>query len=73
MGLMHMRSFFGGFTRVFSEIAALNGMSPCGVHWYYRHTDINKKYVAAPVTVCQPIYNWWGFGFWCLRDSVAPR
>ena len=28
---MQMRSFFGGFTRVFSEIAALNGMSPWGV------------------------------------------
>jgi hypothetical protein len=28
---MHVRSFFGGFTPVFSEIDALNGMSPWGV------------------------------------------
>jgi len=32
-----------------------------GGGWYYRHTDINKKYVVPPFTVCQPIYNWWGF------------
>jgi hypothetical protein len=42
--------------------------SPFGIYiiggggWYYRHTDINKNYVVPPVTVCQPIYNWWGFG-----------
>ena len=32
-----------------------------GGGWYYRHTDINKNYVVPPLTVCQPIYNWWGF------------
>jgi hypothetical protein len=32
-----------------------------GSGWYYRHTSINKKYVVPPFTVCQPIYNWWGF------------
>ena len=41
--------------------------SPFGIYiiggggWYYRHTDINKNYVVPPLTVCQPIYNWWGF------------
>ena len=32
-----------------------------GGGWYYRHTDINRNYVVPPLTVCQPIYNWWGF------------
>jgi len=27
----------------------------------YRHTSINKNYVAPPLTVCQPIYTRWGF------------
>jgi Outer membrane protein beta-barrel domain len=41
--------------------------SPFGIYiiggggWYYRHTDINRNYVVPPLTVCQPIYNWWGF------------
>jgi hypothetical protein len=32
-----------------------------GGGWYYRHTSINKNYIVPPLTVCQPIYNWWGF------------
>jgi hypothetical protein len=32
-----------------------------GGGWYYRHTSIDKKYFVPPLTVCQPIYNWWGF------------
>jgi hypothetical protein len=32
-----------------------------GGGWYYRHTSIDKNYVVPPITVCQPIYNWWGF------------
>jgi hypothetical protein len=49
--------------------------SPFGVYviggggWYYRHTDINKNYVVPPVTVCQPIYNWWGFA--CDRSGFV--
>jgi len=31
-----------------------------GGGWYYRHTSIDKKYIVPPLTVCQPIYNWWG-------------
>jgi hypothetical protein len=40
-----------------------------GGGWYYRHTDINKNvtpsgkavFSVPPFTVCQPIYEWWGF------------
>jgi hypothetical protein len=32
-----------------------------GGGWYYRHTSIDKKYFVPPLTVRQPIYNWWGF------------
>ena len=32
-----------------------------GGGWYYRHTSISKDYLVPPLTVCQPIYNWWGF------------
>ncbi len=41
--------------------------SPFGIYiiggggWYYRHTEISKRYGVPPSTVCQPIYNWWGF------------
>jgi hypothetical protein len=31
-----------------------------GGGWYYRQTNIDKRYVVPPLTVCQPIYNWWG-------------
>lgn len=31
-----------------------------GGGWYYRRTSINKNYVVPPLTVCQPIFNWWG-------------
>jgi Outer membrane protein beta-barrel domain len=48
------------------HIDSLDG-SPFGFYiiggggWYYRLTDINRNYVVPPFTVCQPIYNWWGF------------
>lgn len=32
-----------------------------GGGWYYRHTSINKNYLVPPLTVCQPVYNWWGY------------
>ena len=44
------------------------GKSPFGVYaiggggWYYRHASIDKNYVVPPNTVCQPIYDWWGYG-----------
>ena len=48
-----------------------------GGGWYYRHTDINKKYVVPPFTVCQPIYNWWGFacdsGGFVQTGTIASR
>lgn len=43
------------------------GDTPVGVYliggggWYYRHTSIDKNYSMPPLTVCQPIYNWWGY------------
>ena len=41
--------------------------SPFGVYiiggggWYYRHVSISKKFIVPPLTVCQPIYLWWGY------------
>ncbi len=32
-----------------------------GGGWYYRHMSISKDYFVPALTVCQPIYNWWGF------------
>jgi Outer membrane protein beta-barrel domain len=32
-----------------------------GGGWFYRHTSVDKHFIAPPVTVCQPIYNWWGY------------
>ena len=32
-----------------------------GGGWYYRHISINKNYLVPPLTVCQPVYNWWGY------------
>jgi hypothetical protein len=32
-----------------------------GGGWYFRHTSIDKNFLVPPATVCQPIYNWWGF------------
>ena len=31
-----------------------------GGGWYYRHTALNN-YTVAPGTVCQPVWDWWGF------------
>jgi hypothetical protein len=43
------------------------GHSPFGVYliggggWYYRHVSINQNYVVQNATVCQPIYDWYGY------------
>jgi len=42
--------------------------SPFGLYfvagggWYYRHANVDKDYVMPPGVVCEPIYNWWGYG-----------
>jgi hypothetical protein len=42
------------------------GESPFGFYllagggWYYRLTDIGRRFFVPPQTICQPIYNWWG-------------
>ena len=33
-----------------------------GGGWYDRQTSVHKNYSVPPATVCQPIYNWWGYG-----------
>jgi len=33
-----------------------------GGGWYYRYSQVDKNYVVPPLTVCQPIYTWWGYG-----------
>ena len=44
------------------------GDSPFGFYllagggWYYRYTSIGRRFFVPPFTVCQRIYNWWGFG-----------
>lgn len=49
-----------------------------GGGWYYRRTDINKNYIVPPLTVCQPIYNWWGLacdgsGGFVQQATIASR
>ncbi len=41
--------------------------SPFGIYsivgggWYDRYITLNQDYVVPPNTVCQPIYDWWGY------------
>ena len=50
--------------------------SPLGIYvtvgggWYDRHASIHKDYTVPPATVCQPIYNWWGYA--CDAGFVSP-
>lgn len=39
-----------------------------GGGWYYRHTSLNGITVA-PGTLCQPIFNWWGYS--CANGIVT--
>jgi len=49
--------------------------SPFGVYliggggWYYRHTSIDRHFFVPPLTVCQPVFNWWGFA--CDSDGFV--
>lgn len=51
------------------------GESPFGFYllagggWYYRHTDIGRRFDVPPFTACQPIYNWWGIA--CTADGFV--
>jgi hypothetical protein len=51
------------------------GESPFGFYllagggWYYRYTSIARRFVVPRFTVCQPIYNWWGFA--CSADGYV--
>jgi hypothetical protein len=57
--------------------------SPLGIYaiagggWYYRYSTIDKSYTVPPGTVCQPIYNWWGYGCdpngYTYTDTIAAR
>ena len=40
-----------------------------GGGWYYRYTSIGRRFFVPPLTACQPIYNWWGFG--CSADGYV--
>ena len=31
-----------------------------GGGWYYRLTDISRRFFVPPQTPCQPVFNWWG-------------
>ena len=46
-----------------------------GGGWYYRYTNIDKNYVVPPLTVCQPIYTWYGYacdpGGYVYTQTVA--
>ena len=47
-----------------------------GGGWYYRHLALNNITVA-PGTVCQPLWNWWGYacqgGFVSTDSTLATR
>jgi hypothetical protein len=47
-----------------------------GGGWYYRHAALNN-YTVAPGTVCQPIWDWWGYtcqaGFVSTSNTLATR
>lgn len=41
--------------------------SPFGVYavagggWYYRYATVDKNFTVPPLTVCAPVYAWWGY------------
>jgi len=39
-----------------------------GGGWYYRHTALNN-YTLIPGTVCQPVWDWWGYA--CQNGIVS--
>jgi hypothetical protein len=44
-----------------------------GGGWYYRYTTIGRRFFVPPLTICQPVYNWWELA--CRADgylSAAP-
>jgi hypothetical protein len=49
--------------------------SPFGVYfiagggWYYRHTSVDKNFIAPPSVICQPIWTFWGYG--CTSDGFV--
>jgi hypothetical protein len=47
-----------------------------GGGWYYRHLALNNVTVA-PGTICQPVWNWWGYdcqnGFVSTQTTLATR
>jgi hypothetical protein len=47
-----------------------------GGGWYYRHTALNN-YTVVPGTVCQPVWDWWGYtcqaGFVSTSNTLATR
>jgi hypothetical protein len=47
-----------------------------GGGWYYRHSALNN-YTVAPGTVCQPVWDWWGYacqnGFVSTSDTLATK
>jgi hypothetical protein len=47
-----------------------------GGGWYYRHVALNNNTVA-PGTVCQPVWDWWGYacqsGFVSTETTLATR
>jgi hypothetical protein len=51
------------------------GRSPFGFYllagggWYLRYTSIGRRFGIPPLTVCQPIYNWWGLA--CSADGFV--
>jgi hypothetical protein len=40
-----------------------------GGGWYYRYSDIGRRFSVPPLTRCQPIYNWWGLA--CGADGYV--
>jgi Outer membrane protein beta-barrel domain len=62
-GSVNLYTFTGNYRFHIDSIAD----SPFGFYLiaggglYYRRTSISKNYVLPPGTVCQPIYNWWGY------------
>jgi hypothetical protein len=62
-GSVNVLSFTGEYRWHYDDIAhSIFGVYVlAGGGYYHRGVDISKSFVAPPLTVCQPLYYFWGF------------
>ena len=63
IGSVNVYAITGNYQYSIDSISA----SPLGVYvtvgggWYDRRASVRRSYTIPPATVCQPVYNWWGY------------